>query len=493
VCNSISPSVAAIRSLVIQVLLLTSVASCTSGEEPAFYDPAHGDEAGLTGPACRTSYRAASGRILDSCGRELILRAMSVSQTAKWDGQRMPWQNADDLARMHEWGFNTVRLLVFWDHLEPSSGQYSDTYIARVRAKVLEAQASGLYVILDMHQDLFGEKYGGDGFPKWASAPLSGEFKPTEPWFLNYFRPEVAGAFYQLWHDQELQGHLVEGWRRLAQGVADLDYVVGFELLNEPFPGGTFDGQGIHIDPNFENTTLVPLYRRMIDAIESVAPDRLFFVQPSVLRNTGGPSLMGRVGDNVVYAPHIYHPGIEVGLPYASALFAPVAASLELAGWESQRIGNALWIGEIGGQFDSPGVDAYMTDLSNAFNDKRVGVAFWSYDRGEGKFDWLDGHGNFRTQYQGFIRPSPLKVPGKLERIAYDWRTRQLDVEWSESEDSRGVLDIAIPQVIYPGGRVVVRSTDPDGTWSSQVAEANHLWVVPNRELRRHRVTVLPK
>jgi hypothetical protein len=85
-------------------------------------------------------------------------------------GRPFPLHAADaHFARLRRWGFNGVRLLTTWEaiaHAGPD--KYDEDYLAYVAAVVARAAASGLYVMIDMHQDAWGRWSGGDGAPHWT-------------------------------------------------------------------------------------------------------------------------------------------------------------------------------------------------------------------------------------------------------------------------------------------------------------------------------------
>lgn len=51
-------------------------------------------------------------------------------------------------------GFNLIRLGIFWDGAEPEPGKIDYGYLEKLREIVGLAEKHGIYVILDMHQDL---------------------------------------------------------------------------------------------------------------------------------------------------------------------------------------------------------------------------------------------------------------------------------------------------------------------------------------------------
>ncbi|CAF3194509.1 unnamed protein product, partial [Rotaria sp. Silwood2] len=94
------------------------------------------------------------------------------------------WNSHNDFAQIRRWGFNVVRLCLSWSALEPTPGNYSEMYLQRVEQIIEWASEQQVYVILDMHEDLysryiFGDKEheippyltasdGQDGAPQWA-------------------------------------------------------------------------------------------------------------------------------------------------------------------------------------------------------------------------------------------------------------------------------------------------------------------------------------
>ena len=88
--------------------------------------------------------RKAGGRIVDSRGREVLLRGVNVNALAEyWKGSRFrtvfPLARKDP-ARMAAIGWNAVRLLVSWSRIEPAPGRYDRAYLDRVGATVAPAR-----------------------------------------------------------------------------------------------------------------------------------------------------------------------------------------------------------------------------------------------------------------------------------------------------------------------------------------------------------------
>lgn len=147
-------------------------------------------------------------------------------------------------ASFRQWGFNCVRLGVIWDGLEPQPGVFNEKYLQGLSRRISWAQAHDLFVILDMHQDLYSVLYA-DGAPAWATLhedqPHSGEHAV---WSDAYFASRaVQTALDNFWQNAPapdgvgLQDHLAACWQMLAERFGNHPAVIGYDLWNEPMMG----------------------------------------------------------------------------------------------------------------------------------------------------------------------------------------------------------------------------------------------------------------
>jgi hypothetical protein len=182
----------------------------------------------------------------DANGRYMHLRGVNVSGTTKvpvktdpvsYVGRPFPLEKADYwFSVLSDLGFNSIRLLIQWEAIEPNKkGEYDKEYLDYVEAVVKKANEHHIYVLLDMHQDIFSRhlntrytanpwykdaqgnviypepgsieslllsvvpdssgKYtdmvSGDGFPKWAVQACLPEKKMDSPTW-GIFRPLLA-------------------------------------------------------------------------------------------------------------------------------------------------------------------------------------------------------------------------------------------------------------------------------------------------------------
>jgi endoglycosylceramidase len=123
-------------------------------------------------------------------------------------------------------------------------GMYDDGYISHIQQQVEWAKQQGLYVFLDMHQDLYSVLFE-DGAPEWATltngtphVDLGGV------WSDAYFTsPAVQTALDNFWTNKPamdgigIQEHYAQVWAHLAKKYANEPAIIGYDLMNEPFPG----------------------------------------------------------------------------------------------------------------------------------------------------------------------------------------------------------------------------------------------------------------
>ncbi|MEN9463965.1 MAG: hypothetical protein RL217_146, partial [Pseudomonadota bacterium] len=95
--------------------------------------------------------------ILDDQGRELILNGINGG-SAKHTYMRRFFENQDDLNfYAQSLGYNTFRYLIFWDHVMLERGVINQDYLDDIEARLQWFTDNGMHVVLDMHQDNWGE------------------------------------------------------------------------------------------------------------------------------------------------------------------------------------------------------------------------------------------------------------------------------------------------------------------------------------------------
>lgn len=75
--------------------------------------------------------------------------------------------NDQDVADLSSWGINLVRLGVMWEAVETSAGQFNYTYLDEIEKLINKLGASGIYTMVDAHQDVFAKVVCGEGIPNF--------------------------------------------------------------------------------------------------------------------------------------------------------------------------------------------------------------------------------------------------------------------------------------------------------------------------------------
>ena len=182
----------------------------------------------------------------DGSGRIRIFNGMNIDDKLIGDTFRYDL-NEEFFCKYVANGFNLIRLAVQWANLEPNPGEYSETYLASIDRIFALAEKHGVYILLDMHQDLysgFNGVGGGDGAPDWACLTDGSTPKPYKfVWAEAYvFGKWVQRCFDHFWNNDEVEGKGLQDryadlWRMLAARYGNSPALFGYDLLNEPAPG----------------------------------------------------------------------------------------------------------------------------------------------------------------------------------------------------------------------------------------------------------------
>lgn len=388
-------------------------------------------------------YRVQGGFLRDRDGRALILRGVNLGGGHK-NPPYFSFHQAPDYARVRDdWGMNAIRFLVSWAAIEPKEGVYDDAYLDEVAKRIGWARDANLFVVLDMHQDVYGEGFvsgGGNGAPRWTcDAAHYARFVPTTPWFLNDLDPEVIACYDGFWTREELRAHFTEAWRRLARRLSSFDNIVGFDILNEPYWGS----QSVL---SFETDLLEPLYERVVAAVREEAPWWIAFIEPSAMRNGGGRTRLRPPSfSNYAYAPHSYDREAESGNGFDPSRSIAIANNVAALADEAKELRAALWIGEYGGTSSSPGIAAYMTAQYDAIGAVAASSMYWSYEKGG--YGILNADGTEALVADVLVRPYPERVAG--DPIAWTFRDGTFTLTWHAR---KGSTIISVPARRYPRG-----------------------------------------
>ncbi|MBR8534567.1 cellulase family glycosylhydrolase [Carboxylicivirga sediminis] len=94
---------------------------------------------------------------IDQYGRQVILNGINVVNKNKDDNYL--YKGGQEFYKLlKQQGFNCIRLGIIWDGLEPQPGVYNEAYLKELDKRIAWAADNGLFVVLDMHQDLYSVK-----------------------------------------------------------------------------------------------------------------------------------------------------------------------------------------------------------------------------------------------------------------------------------------------------------------------------------------------
>jgi len=420
-----------VRTLALVVAAVLSVGACAAGDPPR--------------------WRVVDGELRAPDGRTAILRGANLSGKHKWSPY-FDFHRREDFVRLRaEWGLNTIRLLTVWAAVEPAEGQLDAAYLDALAERVAWAEEAGLSVVVDMHQDLYGEGFaGGDGAPRWTcDDALYAAYVPRTPWFFGYFDENMTACIDRFWESPRLRARFVAAWRAVAVRLASSPAVVGFDAMNEPH----FGTYSIY---DFEADRLQPLYEELTRAVREVAPGWVAFLEPGASRNAGIPTGLKPFGvRDVVYAPHLYDNGAEGGGGFDEARRAAYLEHARALGDEARALGAALWIGEYGGVAAAAGIGPYMDAAYAATGELGAGSSYWEYGK-NGGYGMLDENGAEKPALMAvLVRPAPVRVAGRAVRWAWDDGARRLTLRYRPDRAATLPTEIALPPRLFPNGAAV--------------------------------------
>jgi len=481
--------------------------------------------------------------IKDDMGRTVILKGVALGNSSKVPPHIPVWLSDKDgnnsaFKQLKEWGVNSVRMLILWEGLEPNRGTTDCSYLDLIEEMVDMAKEQGIMVILDMHQDLFSRFLCGDGAPRWAvkeeyiqGIDCSGQ------WQLLTLHASVRSAWTDFWTDKSMQENLIRTWQEVVWRFRNKSNVIGYDLLNEPFPGTLYNDE-------VETTYMRELYERLIAAIREFDKDSLIVIEPSIAGDFGiKTKLTSFAVPNIVFSPHYYNGALLIG---AQTTFdrSKDTTSKYLSDFErisKENILAPVVIGEYGMRTDRIGYDDYTAHQMVEMENVGFGSMYWTYFwtgtdwqeedmslvNHDGKNPLIDEKptdtttsGMERCHVEYFIRPYPMKTAGELIKYrfefsftntstgAYDWlgdtsgelftNTKEFTLSFKET-GAQGDTEIFVPREFHYGDNEA--GTNPPTitvssgtfTWSTENPDIL-LWTTDHSETGTERdISIKPK
>jgi endoglycosylceramidase len=408
---------------------------------------------------------ATSGRwIVDAKGRAVILHGVNmVYKRPPYDPGAAGF-NGPDAKFLRRHGFDSVRLGVIYGAVEPRPGRYSSAYLDRIAGTQRTLARQGIFSLLDFHQDLYAEKFTGEGFPSWS---ILADGAPTQP--LSGFpgtyvtSPGENAAWDSLWANAAgpggvgLQARFAAAWKQVAKRFAARAYVMGYDPLNEPWPGSDFP---TCFSPSgcaaFEQQKLGPLEQRVVRAIRRVDRTHTVWYEPVVTANSGSAYHTPRpTGRNLGFNFHDYCLAGTANPPCDALEQATVDHAVEHAGGREP-----ILLSEFGATDDLPTIER-MADRSDR---AMIPWMWWHYcgcddptTSGPGDTQAIvhdprrapRGANVFHAKLAALDRPYPQAVAGTPKRFSYDRAGDEFTLTYSTRAPDGGRLPRATRTVVY--------------------------------------------
>jgi endoglycosylceramidase len=411
-------------------------------------------------------------------------------------------------------GLNSVRLGVIWKGAEPARDVFDEAYFDHIEQIVDTLGAYGVTVLLDFHQDMYNERFDGEGFPDWAThtealadqqagdQTIPAAALTTVPetnccgFPGNYFTPATMRAFDNLWTNSfGLWAEFRDFWRHVAARFAGKANVIGYDLLNEPWPGSQWSSCANPAGcPGFDAAFLQRFYEQAITGIRAADPAGMVWWEPNVTNDFGAANGVGLVtplydpGANTGISFHDYClvGGLAPGVSRADDPECPTAEDLTMRRQHeaAERNGAALFLTEFGASDDLVDI-ARVADLADR---SMVSWHYWHYGswsdptgnpQAEGMFaDDLNRPGSLKqAKADVLIRPYPQAVAGTPVSFRFDPATKEFTLTYVVDPAISAPTEIFVPVARHYGGTYAVTVAGPalvtSGTNATTLTLAN--------------------
>src|SRR3954468_10229054 len=167
---------------------------------------------------------ANSGRwITDRGGRVVILHGLNMVNKPPPHPAGAVGFGADDADFLRRNGFNTIRLGLIYKAVEPRPGRIASGYLRKERSIERMLAQRGVFSLVDSHQDLYNEKFGGEGWPDGAVLDDGQPAEPLSGFPASYITsPGLNRAFDNWWANTPgpgsvpLQARYSRAWGKVA-------------------------------------------------------------------------------------------------------------------------------------------------------------------------------------------------------------------------------------------------------------------------------------
>jgi len=428
---------------------------------------------------------------IDSGGNEVILSGINLVCKDKAKNY-VETVSEKDFKQFKELGFNLIRFGLIWDGVEPNPTEYDVAYLEKLKTQIKLAEKYGLYVFLDMHQDLYSVLYS-DGAPEWATITENLPHIQGDVWSDAYLTsPAVNKAIDNFWGNYQvngvgLQDYYCDMWKFVADYFKNCDNIIGFDIMNEPYPGsvgqevlgGIIYGYAKKFMPDsqlseeelaqlwfqdetrvqiladmanmdvysellsyakapnfaFEKDILSPFFNKAAQKIAEVDPEKFIMTGTSYFCNMAIESGLQRLPNakNQVYAPHGYDLVVDTN---HYDIYNKDRVDLIFATHTKvqNRLNTPTIVGEWGAFTSHPSTYELTKDLIAIFETNLWSNTYWAWYRG------YENHPYAKALHRAY----PQTISGELLNYHYDFENTTFTMEFTPT---KGTTRIFYPNI----------------------------------------------
>ena len=369
---------------------------------------------------------------------------------------------AADAAFLAANGFNVVRLGVLFAGVMPQRGVIDPGYLNQIDRTVQLLAAQHIWVLLDFHQDQYNEKFQGEGFPDWA---VPSQILPNDAHYgfpLDEFLSlALNGVYDQLWTNSNgIWAQYQAAWAAAAARWQNQPFLLGYDLVNEPWPG-TLWATCFEIDCPVFDAILQKFQQQALAGVRSADTTHFAFFEPQQLFDFGAPSRFGKIDDAAVgLSWHSYCSAellASTGLPDLPDCPILEPRTADNAATQIAAMGATSLLTEFGASDDLSDIGR-VTQLADQH---LVGWTYWAYKTfndptGGGQAESLFSNDADLTTLKApkadlLIRPYAQAIAGTPQAMSFDTTSKVFALSYVP-RTSTAPTEIFVPARQYPGG-----------------------------------------
>ena len=316
-----------------------------------------------------------------------------------------------DYAKMAGWGFNTVRLPIVWQYIEPQPGVFNSQYLDNFISRDLRwAEANGLHVVVDMHQWYWSPVFTfdattGSGFPRWACSGYPNTQQGYQQAVTDFFLNKGPNGTTASPTNPSMQDRYMTMWKYVASKFANESVVAGYDLFNEPLNGRYMPPPQLTANLSFQSITDIyfSFHDKLASEIRKVDANHILFYElygPYISPENLPVQAEALNDSNIVASFHFYHfrSSYNGDINWLNGMF-------NTWWWSSMKNLNIpIWVGEFGAFTEDTNSGVWARDTLNIFSLHGLGWTWWAYGKSDtDTFCLLHADGTERREWLQYL------------------------------------------------------------------------------------------